>query len=188
MTQKGATKPKSTKASQTSSVLRSQKSPTVGKRGKMKQPLTNKQIWSYFAGLVGLPILGFGIYFLRATPVSASLIQVAADLKKLEQAILDCKTKLGSYPANVPTGEVPAGMDEFASMFKEDTPIGGNYDWEGPDTWGYAAIAIQKPKMSIAKLLELDKKIDDGKLYTGKFRFIHDNYSWMIEENALPKS
>ena len=140
------------------------------------------------AGLLSLStaamLLGLGYFQFRQKPLNPALLRVADDLKKMEAEFNNFKNQNGAYPNNTPTGQTPQGMEKVGEYFKNPTPIGGSYDWEGPESWGFAGIAIQQPTHGVAGLLELDQLIDDGKLYTGKFRFQHNSYIWIIQEKS----
>ena len=77
----------------------------------------------------------------------------------------------GDYPPDT-HNTLPAGMEIYLdkTRFEEDRPLGGNWNWEGPDGYTYAALSIFKPD-SDATSLEImtlvDKKLDDGNLSTG---------------------
>ena len=78
------------------------------------------------------------------------------------------KLKTGSYPADNNL-DSPPGID-MGSYWGETTKLGGNWDWEGPDFYTYAGIAISSHTATDAEIQMLDSMIDDGDLSTGKFR------------------
>lgn len=86
----------------------------------------------------------------------------------------------GSFPPECAAGVVPTGME---TALKTDawlriTPIGGHYNWESNQQHNgnryKAAIAITGTAdaplpLDVNQLLDIDKAIDDGNLYTGNF-------------------
>lgn len=67
---------------------------------------------------------------------------------------------------------LPPGVSEYVpeDTFLGETPLGGRYNWEGPDFYPYAGLAIQTPTKGDAAMLQLDKAMDDGSLATGRFQ------------------
>lgn len=66
---------------------------------------------------------------------------------------------------------LPAGMEDFIdpSVWSEETPLGGNYNWEGPSN-GFIGIALFNPTAPAEDIERLDALLDDGNLGTGIFR------------------
>jgi prepilin-type N-terminal cleavage/methylation domain-containing protein len=79
-----------------------------------------------------------------------------------------------------------AAMEAYLKVNKwlESTPLGGNYDWEGPNVYSYAGIAIVNSTASSDVMRELDEICDDGNLATGHFRQIAANsrYTFILDE------
>lgn len=66
--------------------------------------------------------------------------------------------------------EIPDGMEDLLPVqFTRETIIGGRYNWEGPDQYSYAGIAISgNPDADLIAIV--DRVIDDGSLTTGRFQ------------------
>ncbi len=67
---------------------------------------------------------------------------------------------------------LPTGVEAHVNntLFTSGTPLGGYYNWEGPDSYPYAGVAIESPTVDEAKLIQLDELMDDGNLSSGKFQ------------------
>ncbi len=70
-------------------------------------------------------------------------------------------------PYHLPNFEMENYLDR--SVWADPTPLGGNYDWEGPDSHPYAAISIIGHTASKKTFKRLDALLDDGDLATGRF-------------------
>ncbi len=78
---------------------------------------------------------------------------------------------------------LPAGVEVFVSntLFTEQTPLGGWYNWEGPDNYPYAGVAIESPDVGDDIMTSLDRFVDDGSLATGNFQKTpNGRYTWIL--------
>ena len=63
------------------------------------------------------------------------------------------------------------------------TELGGNWNWEGPDSYPYAGIAIVGATEPERKIRMFDKIIDDGDLTKGRFRKTpNGRYTYILSE------
>ena len=79
----------------------------------------------------------------------------------------------GGYPDDSHVVLPPQAADELSidvAIWLADTELGGNWNWEGPDNYAYAGIAILDADAPAWKITAFDKIMDDGDLATGKFR------------------
>ena len=109
---------------------------------------------------------------------------VINDFRTFESAFVQFAVTTGNWP---PDSHVvlPGGMDEYIDNgdWLGRTPIGGEYNWEGPDNYAYAGIAIMDYTVPTEQLVEMDSVVDDGDLATGLLRITSNGrLTWIIEE------
>ena len=93
----------------------------------------------------------------------------------------------GTWPANVSAGIVPTSPVSMAGDFKADiwqskTAIGGRWNWDKDISGIAAGVSISGFTCTDEQLLELDNKLDDGVLTTGRFRKIQPTRVMLIIE------
>ena len=116
-------------------------------------------------------IAGFALpNYVRATR-NARIARTASELKSLAVAFVAYKAAYGAYPPDSHL-TLPPGMSTFIrpSIWADGIPIGGTYNWEGPDGYPYAGLAIFASGATQQTLETLDNMLDDGNLAVGKFR------------------
>jgi len=116
--------------------------------------------------LASLAVPSFSAYKRRA-----SIAATAAEMRGLILSFISYDTENGNYPDDFHT-TLPADMTKYItqSFWNEETPMGGTYNWEGPDYYPYAGLAIAGSTATTAELQILDRMLDDGDLSTGRFR------------------
>ncbi len=63
------------------------------------------------------------------------------------------------------------------------TALGGNWNWEGPDNYPYAAISIFQVTAAVNDIAQLDFILDDGDLSGGIFRqTANGRYTYILDE------
>jgi len=115
---------------------------------------------------------------------------VAADLKTFETGFLSYAADNGQFPPDShlnPPYHLPpgAGVETYLPVFRwsNPTPLGGYYNWEGPNNYPYAAVALFQAAAPASTLALLDDKIDDGDLSQGRFRLTpNGRYTYIIDE------
>lgn len=120
----------------------------------------------------------------------AKLTAVAADLRAFEVGFLTYSSDNGTLPPDShmdPPHHLPEGLgvEDYINVkqWLSETRLGGNYNWEGPDTYPYAGISLFAANAAPSLFAQLDETIDDGDLSTGKFRITpNDRYTWVIDE------
>ena len=125
---------------------------------------------------------------LREQVEKAVVSAAAADLRTFETGFLSYATDEGVLPPDTHKNanyNLPAGMEVYMPVQKwsQPTPLGGNYNWEGPDYYPYAGISWFQPSASAATFALLDAKFDDGDLSSGKFRITaNGRYTYILDE------
>ncbi|MDA1257106.1 MAG: type II secretion system protein [Chloroflexi bacterium] len=119
---------------------------------------------------------------------TARVNAVANDLRVFGDALNMYAMEHGGFPDDAhisPPFPAGSGVDEYikVSKWSATTPLGGNYNWEGPDSYPYAGIAIFGSTAPADRWVELDELIDDGDIITGSFRQTpNGRYTYVIEE------
>ena len=88
------------------------------------------------------------------------------------------------YPPDVNPGVIPQGMADYLAKIKwtQDTPIGGQWDWDNGQFGFTAGVSVYfGGTMDDARMTEIDAKLDDGNLATGRFRKRSGGYIYIIE-------
>jgi prepilin-type N-terminal cleavage/methylation domain-containing protein len=115
---------------------------------------------------------------------NAKCARTAAEMKSFAAAFVAYQAAHGELPPDS-HATLPPGMDEFINpaIWADGTPLGGFYNWEGPSTYGYAAISIFNSDRPLETFQVLDSIIDDGDLATGRFTIISSRPTLMIFGN-----
>lgn len=113
--------------------------------------------------------------------------RVINDWRIFSQAFEIYNTQNGTWPANVGPGQIPTSPVPMAGDFKADvwqstTPIGGRWNWDANILGITAGVSISGFTCSDAQLAEIDAKIDDGDLTTGRFQKIQPTRVMLILE------
>lgn len=117
--------------------------------------------------------------------LKAQVVSVAADLRNFRTAFQSFAYIEGEYPSDSHNALPPGGIDQYISpaVFNKDTELGGRYNWEGPDSYPYAGIAIFGGTADVEQFEQLDSTLDDGNLNSGMFRQTpNGRYTYIIEE------
>lgn len=96
----------------------------------------------------------------------------------------------GDYPPDEPPGVLPPALKDYLPRkfdWSKPTPIGGKWDWNrAPERNSvssecYASLGVYSPERTSIQMAEIDRRIDDGDLATGRFRAGTNGYFWCIE-------
>ena len=117
---------------------------------------------------------------------SARVARAAAELRNISAGFIGYVALYGDYPPDSHL-TLPPGMDEFIdpAIWADGSPIGGTYNWEGPDFYPYAGISIFQPTIPAEYIELLDEMLDDGDLGTGLFRTGTNGRPTMIIEDGI---
>jgi type II secretory pathway pseudopilin PulG len=120
--------------------------------------------------------------------------RILNDFRVFSQAFETYSAQNGSWPANGGNGTLPPGMttaDFKFAIWNASTVLGGRWNWDNSRTTaggGLAGISINSaPGFPItaddAQLAEIDAKIDDGNITTGKLRMTTSTkFTLILEE------
>lgn len=116
--------------------------------------------------LASLAIPAYSGYQLRA-----KVAATASELKGISAGFYAYLTDHESFPPDSHL-TLPPGMEIYLppGLWADGTPIGGRYNWEGPDSYPYAGLSVFDSDESAETFEILDRMLDNGDLFTGRFR------------------
>ncbi len=113
-------------------------------------------------------------------------VRTTNDLRVFGEAFRLYALEKGQYPPEshrvLPPG---AGMEQYLNEARWlSTPaIGGYFNWEGPDIFPYADVAVKGSHASDRQLTLIDEAVDDGNLSTGQYRKTpNGRFTYILEE------
>ena len=113
----------------------------------------------------------------------AELVESAAALVAMGDRIMQYNAKYGKYPKDSHIVG-PPGID-MGGTWEVNPPLGGSWNWEGPDRYAYAGISIYQHTADLAELELFDSLIDDGDMSTGNFRWGYNSRLVYILEAGI---
>ncbi len=123
---------------------------------------------------------------LTRSSMRAKAVKDANNLRVFGEAVQMYAMDYGAYPLDshnvIPDGP---GILDYIDQSKWDAgpALGGYYNWEGPDNYPYAGIAILDPTMPLEAVEMVDSFLDDGNLSLGTFRQTpNGRYTYIVEE------
>ena len=137
--------------------------------------------------IIGI-IASIAVSVLREQVEKATISAAISELKTFETGFVSYATDSGDFPPDTHLNgnfNLPAGMEDYMPVRKwsQETSLGGNYNWEGPDNYPYAGISWFKPTAPASAFALLDRKFDDGDLSSGKFRLTpNGRYTYILDE------
>ncbi len=132
--------------------------------------------------IIGILAAMAGVAF-KHTRERAVATRIGNDLRIFADAFQTYTLENGSYPDDVGSGVVPAGMEEYlnASLFTSTTPAGGNYDWDKGVFGITAGVSLRGATVGAETIQKIDDIIDDGNLSTGIVRSRTGGLLYIIE-------
>lgn len=116
----------------------------------------------------------------------AKIVGAVSHLKYFEQGFMAYAIDQGAFPddSHIDLPDLPLMADYInPGIWGQTTPVGGTFNWEGPDNYPYAGISIFEATAPEKDLELLDRMIDDGDLSQGRFRkTANGRYTFIIDE------
>ena len=119
---------------------------------------------------------------------SATVSTTAANLVTFSKGFRAYEKLEGDWPPDDVQGTMPpgVGVELYLSEgdFESATPVGGRYNWDGPEVHSYAGVSIQGATAPSTLFARIDEIVDDGNLGTGDFlQTPNGRYTYVIEWN-----
>lgn len=132
--------------------------------------------------IIGL-LAALGIPNLLKAGQRARSTKFAREIKNAGHAFVQYAFENGRYPADRTPSQMPTGMASYLNGFPwtEDTPIGGQWDWDYGQFGVGAGVSVYQPNWTSEQMQEIDAIIDDGNLSTGEFRQRAAGYIYILE-------
>lgn len=147
----------------------------------MKKGFTLVEIMIVVAIIGLLAVIAMPAYY-RAN-IRAKGVRAANDMRTFGGAFVTFAVDNGYYPKDNHEA-LPSGMDPYIDedKFNAPTPLGGRYNWEGPNRHDFAGVAISSLDISDEWLQIIDETIDEGKVYEGQFmKTSKGRYTYIVE-------
>ena len=116
----------------------------------------------------------------------ARLTEMAVRLGKWSREFRLWSEIYGRYPDDSHVILPPDAGGELAidePTWLAETALGGNWNWEGPDSYPYAGISILGATAPEQRIRDFDAIIDDGDLTSGKFRLTpNGRHTYILDE------
>ncbi len=107
-----------------------------------------------------------------------------ADLNVSVRAFEQYAIETGIYPPETAPAVIPDGMNDYLSKMNWVGPnsVGGSWDWDFEQHGFRAGVSsFVGANLADARMVEIDKMIDDGELASGSFRRHDQGYISIIE-------
>ena len=120
--------------------------------------------------IIGI-LLAIALHVYHQQKNRARVAAVASELRSFATSFYAYGAEHGDFPNDADLA-LPAGMEKLIPVgrWEHETKLGGFFDWEGPDAYPYAGIALVNSPASVELLQMLDRMLDDGDLAAGRFR------------------
>lgn len=107
------------------------------------------------------------------------------DLRIIEDSISTYNLANHRYPEDVSAAVMPPSLASYLPRmnWENPTPIGGYWIFSGNAGGFKCSIGVMQPGRTANEMAEIDAKLDDGNLSSGRFRLVSGNlYIKIIEE------
>ncbi|MCK5529591.1 MAG: hypothetical protein KAI74_07890 [Kiritimatiellae bacterium] len=146
---------------------------------------------------VTLVVLAIGLLIVLLIPAFMKHRLHTENIKFIDQQkiLLDVLNSFtvteGVYPPETAIATEPENLSEYMSYnipWSKETPIGGYWDWDNDNNsadaaYGvYAGLVINGPNRTTLQMKEIDAKIDDGNIASGRFRRHKNGYIYIVSE------
>lgn len=151
----------------------------------MKTQISNQSGFSLLELMIVVAIIGvlasIAIPSYQNYQQRARMSELAQQFGQMKNILAIYAQETGSYPDD--THVIPPSGVTMPDYWSRTTVLGGNFNWEGPDNYAYAGIAILGATASESDMIQFDRVLDDGDLSTGKFRLeSNGRHTFILDE------
>lgn len=107
-----------------------------------------------------------------------------SDLRTFAQAFETYAMRNGTWPPNAGSGAVPTGMSgelKDAAWTVQKNSLGGRWNWDRDNYGGAAVISVVNVTVSDEQMEQIDAKIDNGDLGSGRFQKISGRFCYILQ-------
>ena len=126
--------------------------------------------------MVAVTIIGFlaamAIPAFRVLRERSQAARIAGDLRAFRTVFTTYALETASWPPSAGAGEIPDGLrTALPANWTEESPVGGNWQWESDPATGTAAIVLSGGLSGRAVYVKVDELFDDGDIGSGALQF-----------------
>jgi len=131
--------------------------------------------------IVGL-LAGLAVQTFNAIRTKSQATVLANDFRKYADAFETYALEFGNWPEDTGIGVVPPEMTDSLTKFDEPSTIKGSWDWDYESFSYTAGVAHVQSGVDLEVMREVDAKLDDGSLSSGRFQQIAaDRFAFILE-------
>jgi type IV pilus assembly protein PilA len=133
--------------------------------------------------IIGL-LAAMAIPAFRRVQEKAQNSRFVSDLRTFTQAFEQYALENGQWPPNVGAGAVPAGLNSALQLavWRAPTVLKGRWNYDRNINGFGVAVSMSGSTVESARMVAIDRMIDDGDLSTGNFQEAGGRFMYILEQ------